>query len=251
VDALAAEHIARQREELNALYVAMTRARSRLVLSSTQPHRAAPASWWQRLLALAEPLAAPAQAVATATPDAQPATFVMQQLPPAPVQAAALPLPVEEDDDTPTARLGQAMHRLLEWWVPGAESGAGGWSAQQRLSVQREFALGTEQINEAAAMAQRILTGDGAWAWDRTVVDWQGNEVVIHHAGEALRLDRLVHRRDTGEWWVLDHKSEWRPELKPGLQDKMNNYRAAVEAAYPQAVVRAAYLTAQGKLVNV
>ena len=68
---------------------------------------------------------------------------------------------------------------------------------------------------------------------------------------EVIWLDRLVHRRDTGEWWVLDHKSEWRPELKPGLQDKMNNYRAAVQAAYPQAVVRAAYLTAQGKLVNV
>jgi ATP-dependent helicase/nuclease subunit A len=246
VDALAAEHTARQREELNALYVAMTRARSQLVMSSTQPHRAAPASWWQRLLALAEPIDAPAQIGATATPDAQPATFVMQKLPPAPVQPAAAPVPAEEDD-TPTARLGQAMHRLLEWWVPGGA----GWSAQQRLSVQREFALASEQINEAAAMAQRILTGDGAWAWDRTVVDWQGNEVVIHHAQQELRLDRLVHRRDTGEWWVLDHKSEWRPDLKPGLQDKMNNYRAAVQAAYPQAVVRAAYLTAQGKLVNV
>ena len=253
VDALAAEQVARQREELNALYVAMTRAREVLVLSSTQPHRAAPASWWQRLQALAEPIEAAAVAVATATADAQPATFVMQKLPPAPVTPAATTgkAAATEDDDTPTARLGQAMHRLLEWWVPGAVSDGGGWSAQQRLSVQREFALTPEQINEAAAMAQRILTGDGAWAWDRTVVDWQGNEVVIHHEQEALRLDRLVHRRDTGEWWVLDHKSEWRPELKPGLQDKMNNYRAAVQAAYPQAVVRAAYLTAQGKLVNV
>ncbi len=254
VDALAAEQTARQREELNALYVAMTRARSRLVLSSTQPHRAAPASWWQRLLALAEPIDAAAVAVAAATADAQPATFVMQKLPPAPVTPAATTskaVATEEDDGTPTARLGQAMHRLLEWWVPGTVSGSGGWSAQQRLSVQREFALAPEQINQAAAMAQRILTGDGAWAWDRTVVDWQGNEVVIRHAQQELRLDRLVHRLDTGEWWVLDHKSEWRPELKPGLQDKMNNYRAAVQAVYPQAVVRAAYLTAQGKLVNV
>lgn len=254
VDALAAEQVARQREELNALYVAMTRAREALVLSSTQPHRAAPASWWQRLLALAEPIEAAAVAVAAVTAYAQPATFVMQKLPPAPVTPAATTgkaAATEEDDHTPTARLGQAMHRLLEWWLPGAVFGQGGWSAQQRLSVQREFALGPEQINEAAAMAQRILTGDGAWAWDRTVVDWQGNEVVIHHAQQELRLDRLVHRRDTGEWWVLDHKSEWRPELKPGLQDKMNNYRAAVQAAYPQAVVRAAYLTAQGKLVNV
>jgi ATP-dependent helicase/nuclease subunit A len=59
-DALAAEQAARQREELNALYVALTRARTQLVLSATQPHRGDAGSWWQRLLPLAEPLAPPA-----------------------------------------------------------------------------------------------------------------------------------------------------------------------------------------------
>ncbi len=262
--ALAAEQAARQREELNALYVAMTRARSQLVLSSTQPHRAAAASWWQRLHLLAEPLEAPPAPLA-APVDAQaaePATgadagmFFMQKLPVARMDAARATIKNiaaedhrddSDDSDSPTARLGQAMHRLLQWWVPASA----GWSAAQRLSVQREFGLGAQQMMQAAAMAQRILAGEGAWAWDRDLVDWQGNEVDIQHAGQALRLDRLVHRRDTGEWWVLDYKSEWRPELKPALQDKMNNYRAAVQAAYPQAVVCAAYLTAQGKLVKV
>jgi ATP-dependent helicase/nuclease subunit A len=139
------------------------------------------------------------------------------------------------------------MHRLLEWWQPGGT----GWSAAQRLSVQREFGLTPAQMDAAADMAQRVLAGEGAWAWDRAVIDWQGNEVAMQHAGEALRLDRLVHRRDTGEWWVLDYKSEWQPERKAGLQQQMALYRAAVQAAYPQAVVRAAYLTAQGKQVNV
>ena len=50
ITALEVERAAREREELNALYVAMTRARSQLVLSSVQPHSADPASWWQRLL---------------------------------------------------------------------------------------------------------------------------------------------------------------------------------------------------------
>ena len=45
----------RQREELNALYVAMTRARDTLVVSSIEPHRAAPGSWWQRLVGCAAP----------------------------------------------------------------------------------------------------------------------------------------------------------------------------------------------------
>ncbi len=251
--ALAVEKAARQREELNALYVALTRARSRLVLSSTEPHRGVAASWWQRLLPLAQPLDADADlddvdgpAVA-ATPAAE--DFMLLQLPPAPPppEADTAPDAAQQDDDTPASRMGQAMHRLLEWWTPDA----GGWPAPQRLAVQREFGLDTQQIGDAASMAQRILAGDGAWAWDRALVDWQGNEVALHHGGEALRLDRLVHRRDTGQWWVLDYKSEWQPERRAALQDQMRMYRAAVQAAYPQAVVRAAYLTAQGRLVEV
>src|SRR5690606_29950317 len=63
---LAEERQARQREELNGLYVAMTRARRRLVFSATAPHRAAAGpSWWQRVQPLAAPwpdTAAPAMA---------------------------------------------------------------------------------------------------------------------------------------------------------------------------------------------
>ena len=43
----------RQREELNALYVALTRARHTLAISSIEPYRAAERSWWQRLATLA------------------------------------------------------------------------------------------------------------------------------------------------------------------------------------------------------
>jgi hypothetical protein len=56
-------------------------------------------------------------------------------------------------------------------------------------------------------MAQRIRTGSGAWVWDPAVVDWQGAEVELSDQGQLLRLDRLVRRRDTGDWWVLDFKS--------------------------------------------
>ena len=53
---LAEERAAREREELNGLYVAMSRAKEQLVFSATEPHApAASASWWQRV----EPLAAP------------------------------------------------------------------------------------------------------------------------------------------------------------------------------------------------
>ena len=56
VPLLDSERSARRREELNGLYVAMTRARLALVFSATTPTRHLPeASWWQRIEALALP----------------------------------------------------------------------------------------------------------------------------------------------------------------------------------------------------
>ena len=66
VQALAAEQAARQREELNALYVALTRARHTLVISSIEPHRETTDSWWQRLQKLADQLPVPALETAAA-----------------------------------------------------------------------------------------------------------------------------------------------------------------------------------------
>jgi ATP-dependent helicase/nuclease subunit B len=55
---LGEEQAARLREELNGLYVATTRARDRLVLSSVQPARPADGSWWLRLQGQCEPVTA-------------------------------------------------------------------------------------------------------------------------------------------------------------------------------------------------
>jgi ATP-dependent helicase/nuclease subunit A len=117
------------------------------------------------------------------------------------------------------------------------------------LRVAREFGLDAQAAREASAMAQRILTGEGAWAWDPDRVDWQGNEVELLHKGELLRLDRLV--RSAGQWWVLDYKSASRPEQDPALLAKMRLDREAVANANPGAVVKAAFLTGHGKLVAV
>ncbi|GAB1384494.1 hypothetical protein MASR1M50_28150 [Burkholderiales bacterium] len=109
---------AQAREELNALYVAMTRARQRLVLSGITPHAQPPSSWWQRIEALAEPLAAPPPAVAPAA--AGDAVFDMLELPAAPVHPAPEAIETEavtrtaEADSSDAARIGEAMHWLLE-----------------------------------------------------------------------------------------------------------------------------------------
>ncbi|MDB5880897.1 MAG: addA, partial [Ramlibacter sp.] len=191
--ALEVEMAARQREELNALYVAMTRARRQLVISSVQPHIQAESSWWQRLQPFCEALEVP-QASADASLFAQAAAmnFMLPVLPAiALVHGASVKPARVAAPSTPQTRFGEAVHRLLEFHVPPAAS----WSAAQLQRVQREFSLSAATAEEAARMARRIIGGEGAWAWDPAVVDWQGNEVELMHEGELLRLDRLVRRR--------------------------------------------------------
>ncbi|HQS89784.1 UvrD-helicase domain-containing protein [Polaromonas sp.] len=260
-EALAAEQAARQREELNALYVALTRARHTLVISSIEPYRATTDSWWQRLTPLAQPcplecpVSAPSTEAAPAgdSDNSQESDAGVFNLPTLPVLAALPPVDVgslspgaREDDDSAQARIGKAMHRLLEW--------GGASTAAQVAAVTREFVLSPAQAARAQALAQRILAGEGAWAWQADVLAWQGNEMDLVHEGQALRLDRLVQRQDAGHeghWWVLDYKSADAPERQPALIAQMQTYRAAVQRAYPGATVKAAFLTGRGTLVEV
>ena len=306
----------RQREELNALYVALTRAISLLAVSSVAPHRPSPGSWWARLSPLARPLTAlelhgaPPGAVPTSgTPSANSSSadkptvdrpaVLMKILPKGPSikgeAASEVPSDVQGEVqsqvksevkseakrgaalalvDSPESRVGQAMHRLLEWGAGEAlaalandadayaNAHAGVHAAAQAElhpnihanmhgnlhAVAREFGLTPDQVRTAAALAERILQGEGAWAWDASKVAWQGNEVELLHNGVTLRLDRLVQRQGDGAWWVLDYKSASNPLADPALRAQLASYRLAVQAVYPQATVRAAFLTGDGKL---
>jgi ATP-dependent helicase/nuclease subunit A len=245
-EALQVEQAARSREELNGLYVAMTRAERRLVLSSVVPSSASPApTWWQRLLPHATALPAP-EAAAPLREGGSDASFTLRVVPGPQARAGSMEwLRPAAPEGSDASRQGEAMHRLLETWQPGA-----GWRPAQLREVERVFALDPAATQRAAEMAQRILQGEGAWAWDAAQVDWQGNEVELNAGGEPLRIDRLVRRRGTGEWWVLDYKSAARPERQPELVEQLRRYAVAVAAANDGAVVRAAFLTAQGTLVE-
>jgi len=256
VEALAIEQQARQREELNALYVAMTRAQQRLVLSSVQPHQANGASWWQRLQAGCTAIEVPAAPVLVAAVPAQAATPILLPILPS-VLAQSAPAAIKTgasqglaDKPTPESMIGQAMHRLLEWATLDAQ----GWTPQQVQRAAAEFGLDAAQAQQAAAMAQRILLGAGAWAWRADAVDWHGNEVPVTVQGSVRRIDRLVRRKtgtNGGEWWVLDYKSATQPQGRHELLAQLGSYRAAVQAACPGETVRAAFLSAAGTLEEI
>ena len=252
--AMAAELAARQREELNALYVAMTRAGHTLALSSIEPHHPTTRSWWQRLQALATELPSPLDRSADdhgKHHSAAPVSFELPDLPDIPLLPQTALAVAQED--SPSARIGKAMHRLLEWH--GSHDPAG-LDAILALAARlgREFHLTPEQVAQAQAMASRIQSGQGSWAWDAGRLAWQGNEVELLHDGETLRLDRLVQRQDAGhagQWWVLDYKSATAPQHQAALVAQMRSYRTAVQAIYPGAPVRAAFLTGDGALVEI
>jgi ATP-dependent helicase/nuclease subunit A len=271
--ALAHELAARAREETNALYVAMTRARHTLALSAHEVRTPDASSPWQRFAACeAATQTALAQAVqpdgaVVAQQAVTPAEeyFTLLKMPLAPIHqaqaaiknianrvtAAHSPNPATQFEgtdsadgaDSGAARIGLAMHRLLELYTPGLNL------ATIASSVGVLFGLGSDPAQQALAMAQRITQGAAAWVWDTAQVDWQANEVELVHAGALLRLDRLVRHAQSQTWWVLDYKSAAAPRQQAELRAQLQRYAEAVGEANPGETVRAAFITGAGDFV--
>ena len=259
VKTLALEVAQRQREEINTLYVAMTRARTGLALSSIEPAQPNQQSWWARLGAAPgvaehslDDVGTPGDAGSTVSDD----YFLLPELPAlidirteaissqnsAVVAATGTATGTDNEADSASARVGKAMHRMLEW---------GDTSEPSRDAAAREFELSLQQALQAQAMAQRILMGDGAWAWRSDRVAWQGDEVELMYQGVLLRIDRLVQLKGSDEWWVLDYKSNAAPQDNPEWVAQLSRYREAVQVINPEAVVKAAFLTGQGTMVAI
>ena len=245
----------RQREELNALYVALTRAQRQIVLSAAEPARDSGLSWYKRLLPHTQACPAPDDAhgpdALDGSDSSKPRADVIS-LPVLPPTRFDVAPAVPSDVPSPEARVGSAMHRLLEWTGLDARDVDTG-----RLDrLQREFELDAPQLAQAVQFARTILQGEGAWAWQSASVQWHGAEVPVVHRGQLLRMDRLVRHVD-GTWWVLDYKSASQPQRDEALRAQLLGYRDAVQAAMADDVnpakgralaVRVAFLTAQGRM---
>jgi ATP-dependent helicase/nuclease subunit A len=158
---------------------------------------------------------------------------------------------IDDTTDDTVARIGQAMHRLLELYRPGLDLAA------ISPSIAASFALNANQAAQASQAAQTITQGEAAWVWDAAQIDWQANEVEIIAQAQLLpnpqllRIDRLVKHTASQTWWVLDYKSNPAPQHVSELTAQLLNYKVAVQAANPQALVKAAFITAQGGLIEI
>jgi len=253
-DAWAAQSARASAEELNALYVAMTRARERLLVSCTEAARASSTtSWWARIAAVAAPWQ---ELPAAPAPSGEDAPATVPCLPPPPALPAEAPreAPADALADTPAARLGRALHRALEWLGRSApQLPAADWHAACRAAVAEQGLPGT-QADAVLGWVQAVIQGpDTARFFRGPGLRWADSEVTLTHAGRVLRLDRLVELADADGarvWWVLDFKLERRPQEVPAYREQLALYRAAVQAAQPLARVRAAFVTAEGALIE-
>ena len=258
---LVAENAARDREALNALYVAMTRARHRLVFSATEPlHGAAGLSWWQRLhpALVAWQVGAAAESTAGA-----PGRDVIFKVPPVWTREATVRSGSRDDldGDADAAALGRAVHRVLEWAGGGAPIGT---------SLGTLAASAAHEFGAAAAAVERVARAvlaspEAARFFASPLVRWSGNEVPVADGNEVLRIDRLVMLEAEGVagragagaserarvWWVLDYKLHHSPEGLAPYRAQLLRYRDAVRRLQPDDSVRCAFITGEGRVVEV
>ena len=244
---LANEQAQREREELNALYVALTRARERLWVSASEPQHVAARSWWARLHALATPLD-PVPTPAAVAPACSVSLSLLPALRLAPADAAADD-PVSPADDS-AARLGRAVHLLLQWCGGAVEAVAVDAAAPAAVAA---VGLPPAWAGQAAESVRAVLASAQTAPFFAGDLRWAGNEVSLADEAGVLRIDRLVCRQRDGrpEWWVLDYKLASAPQHESALRAQLARYRAAVERLRPGEPVRAAFVTGRGELVEV
>ncbi|PPE65898.1 UvrD-helicase domain-containing protein [Caldimonas caldifontis] len=249
--AMAIERAERAREAMNGLYVAMTRARERLIVSASAPHNGQNGpSWWSRLSAVSEAWVQRQEASPAA--QAAPGAVEVWRLPSL-QRPAVSPGPVLAPERGAGARLGEVVHRCLEW-LAGPE-GPAFERIDELARAAAEAHSADDAMARAAAQIVRRMASDptiGALLGAEPVA-WAGNEVPVVTDGRPGRIDRLVlqHTADGEQWWVLDYKIETHPDTDPALVAQLERYRHAIRRADPQRLVRAAFITGDGRLIEV
>ena len=230
-----------RREELNLLYVALTRARQYLIVSASGRAEEAD-SFYGRIRA-----AAPAHPLDLATlPRPAP---VVEPRPPA--VAALVPpsaTPVGRrilEADTPAIRRGIALHRLLEVLGRGTDG-------LNEFALRRELKLDAQTFVALAEEARHLITQPAlARFFDpRQFLRAENELAFVNQDGEIGRIDRLVEFRE--EVWILDYKmgEAASPSRIAAYRSQLATYRQAMAPLFPGKAVRTAVIFADGTLME-
>ncbi|HSF22357.1 MAG TPA: UvrD-helicase domain-containing protein [Burkholderiales bacterium] len=249
------------RENLNLLYVAMTRAQEALIVSGSEG-RGRSGSWYEKVRR-----AVIAQGGGTASEDDMSVAVVhgddlsrakasgaKPDAKAAPRAAEAGqrvnarlsgPLPTGERLPVvtgPGARYGTQFHALMDRLTAGVPA--------ERAAVQRELGLAERDFEPMWAQAQRILAAPELLRFfDPSQYKRASNEVsYMIETGEVRRIDRLVEFDE--EMWVLDYKTGDATTADPALMEQyraqLAEYCAAMRRLYARRRVNGAIVFADG-----
>jgi len=244
-----------RREEMNLLYVAMTRAKQALLVSGHGGLEEA--SWYGRIAVAVEegdnPLLIAADNLASVLSVA--ATEI---------DAALLcPLPTGQRAMRSTAaqRQGTLLHTLLQHLsapssvLPSTSvlltaDGMKGREMTDKAALQLQFDISSSDMESLWQQAQHLLALPALQRFfDPQHFCRACNEMpYVNARGELRRIDRLVEFDD--EVWVLDYKTGATSD-SVSHRAQMQEYRVAMQAVYAGKMVRCALLFLDGTLCEI
>ena len=257
------EDLLRRREELNLLYVAMTRAKQALIVSGCDG-QGREGSWYEKVR---EAVRAASGQDLTKDDFAISAAHGAELHAARPADAGDLvsgshALEATFDDRLtrllPTGqrrpaltsrgqRYGTQFHRLIDRLTSGPATQA--LTAEARARIQKSLGLGEGEFAPMWDSAQRLMS-DPALSrfFDSRQYSRAANEVpYVDAEGEVRRIDRLVEFED--EVWVLDYKTGAPPAdiaLTAQYDAQMQAYCAAVSGIIPGKSVKALLIFSSG-----
>jgi ATP-dependent helicase/nuclease subunit A len=230
-----------ERENLNLLYVAMTRAKQILLVSGNG--KLVENSWYQRVSeAVGESNTASNPCAANTLPSS-PFPLHAQSAPVDFDVRLTQPLPTGNLKPNPTdaQRYGIWLHGLLEKLTePHGEV----------ADLQSELQIPETHFADLLVQARYILTAPHLVKFfDASQHQTANNEVgYVNADGELRRMDRLVEFEH--EIWVLDYKSG-NPSEASRYHPQLHEYRAAMQSVYPHKTVRSGLIFGGGEWVEV
>ncbi len=262
-----------QREDLNLLYVAMTRAKQALLVSGNGA--LLEGQWYQRIADVADatvenPLASvgvedvslPAQSAIR-----NPQSFT-QQLGASTLSCAGKTLVVFAVDPRlckawPTGtrkpvmsdaqKSGVWLHGLLQYLAPSPalkRSPLPTEESGERDDLQRRLNIPSALMPVLWQQAQAVLNSPHlARFFNAQYYLAASNELsYVNAIGQLRRIDRLVEFEN--EVWVLDYKTGANTDLQAHTA-QLEEYRTAMQAIHPHKTLRCGLVFADGKLVEV
>ncbi len=255
-----------QREDLNLLYVAMTRACQALLVSGNG--ELLDSQWYQRIAEVTDAAAQNPLVSAGVEEVSLPAQSAIlnpqsltQQLGASTLSCAgktlavftvdprlckALPVGTRNPVMSDEQKNGVWLHGLLQYLaVPDAALRE---DLQQELRIK--LRIPSAQMPVLWQQAQDVLNApDLARFFDAQYYRAASNELsYVNKAGQLRRIDRLVEFED--EVWVLDYKTGVNTDLQ-SHKAQLEEYRVAMQGVHPHKAVRCALIFVDGKLVEV